>query len=48
MVISDTGVGIKPDDQEKIFHMLMPEREEAKNVLLNDGRQMGLGLFISK
>jgi hypothetical protein len=47
MITTDTGNGIKGEEQNKIFKMVLPEKAD-RPMLLTDGKQMGLGLFISK
>ena len=49
-VVKDQGVGIRSEDQKTIFQLLssMPKTYDKKNFRLNDGKQIGLGLFISK
>lgn len=43
--IQDTGIGIKPDEQEKIFNMFYQTTED---ILTNKPTGMGLGLAICK
>jgi signal transduction histidine kinase len=42
--ISDTGIGVKPEDNEKIFEPFF----RGKNILELDNQGTGLGLYISK
>ena len=46
-MINDQGMGIPENDQYTIFNVLSTEKDQ-KQMLLSDGSQMGLGLFISK
>jgi len=46
-MINDQGMGIPENDQYTIFNVLSTEKDQ-KQMLLSDGTQMGLGLFISK
>lgn len=44
--IADTGVGIAPDEQEKVFEQMY--RGRSANAGPTDSRGMGLGLYISR
>ena len=45
-IVKDEGTGINPEDQKTIFQVL--SNQDQKQMLLSDGKQMGLGLYVSK
>lgn len=49
-IVKDQGIGIKKEDQKTIFQLLssVPKTYDKKYFRLSDGKQIGLGLFVSK